>query len=256
MPRDGNVIYHADKTSPKVFDQAEPELLTGPGGARQWENRSHELISGVRCMRSKADRASLAGLILLVLAGAAWGQTPGTDGHPESARTGQDRLRSDDRYVIGDTDQLEISVWKEPELTKTVPVRTDGKISLPLVGEIQASGRTPLQLEEDIASRLRSFVTQPQVTVIVQQINSEKYNVMGQVTRPGSYPLTITTTVMDAIANAGGFRDFARKKDVHILRARPDGTQTRYRFNYDAFVKGKNPQTNIRLQPGDTIVVN
>jgi polysaccharide export outer membrane protein len=124
------------------------------------------------------------------------------------------------------------------------------------VGEIQASGRTPLQLEEDIASRLRSFVTQPQVTVIVQQINSEKYNVMGQVTRPGSYPLTITTTVMDAIANAGGFRDFAKKKDVHILRAKPDGTQTRYRFNYDAFVKGKNPQTNIRLQPGDTIVVN
>lgn len=160
-----------------------------------------------------------------------------------------------DEYVIGDDDMLEIVVWKEPELSKTVPVRSDGKISLPLVGELQAAGQTPTQLKTEITERLRNYITDPEVTVIVSKINSENFNVMGQVSKPGSYPLSVTTTVMDAIATAGGFRDFAKKKDVTILRENSNGTESRFRFNYESFLKGKNPQQNIRLQPGDTVVV-
>lgn len=158
-------------------------------------------------------------------------------------------------YLIGDDDLLEINVWKEPELSKQVPVRSDGKISLPLVGELQAAGKTPVQLEDEITTRLRNFVTEPAVTVMVLKINSLKFNVMGEVIRPGSYSLTTTTTIVDAIATAGGFRDFARKKSVYVLHQKPDGTEARLPFNYTTFIKGKNPKQNILLQPGDTVVV-
>jgi polysaccharide export outer membrane protein len=140
-------------------------------------------------------------------------------------------------------------------LTRELPVRSDGKISLPLVGEIVAAGRTPLQLEMDISNRLRSFITVPEVTVIVEAINSKKYNIVGYVGRPGTYPLTLTTTVMDAIALAGGFRDFAKSKGVYILRPNADGTQARLNFNYKDFIKGKNLQQNVKIEPNDTIIV-
>jgi polysaccharide biosynthesis/export protein len=169
-------------------------------------------------------------------------QTQGTKAHDAS-------------YVIGNDDRLAISVWKEPDLTKSIPVRSDGKISLPLVGEIQAAGRTPLQLESDISSRLRSYITVPEVTVIVEQINSKKYNILGQVGRPGEFPLTLSTTIMDAIAASGGFRDFAKTKGVYILRQNPDGTQTKLTFNYKDFIKGKDLDKNIRILPNDTIIV-
>ena len=161
----------------------------------------------------------------------------------------------DDSYVIGNDDHLAISVWKEPDLTKNIPVRSDGKISLPLVGEIQAAGRTPLQLELEIANRLRNYITMPEVTVIVEQINSKKYNIMGMVGRPGTFSLTLSMTIMDAIAAAGGFRDFAKSKGVYILRQNPDGTQTRLNFNYKDFIKGKNISQNIKIEPQDTIIV-
>jgi polysaccharide biosynthesis/export protein len=161
----------------------------------------------------------------------------------------------DDAYVIGNDDHLAISVWKEPDLTRNIPVRSDGKISLPLVGEIQATGKTPLQLEVEIASRLRNYITVPEVTVIVEQINSKKYNIMGMIGRPGTYPLTLSTTIMDAIAAAGGFKDFAKSKGVYILRQSPDGTQTRLNFNYKEFIKGKNISQNIKIEPKDTIIV-
>ncbi len=161
----------------------------------------------------------------------------------------------DDAYVIGNDDHLAISVWKEPDLTRTIPVRSDGKISLPLVGEIQAAGRTPLQLELEIANRLRNYITVPEVTVIVEQINSKKYNIMGMVGKPGSYPLTLSTTIMDAIAAAGGFKDFAKSKGVYILRQKPDGSQVRLNFNYKEFIKGKNLSQNIKIEPKDTIIV-
>jgi polysaccharide biosynthesis/export protein len=161
----------------------------------------------------------------------------------------------DDSFVIGANDVLAINVWKEPDVSRSVPVRSDGKISLPLAGEIQASGLTPLKLEQDIASKLQSYISEPEVTVIVQQINSQKFNILGMVSKPGSYSLTNSSTVLDAIAAAGGFRDFAKQKSIYVLRRNPNGTESRLPFNYKDVVKGKNPDQNIKLQPNDTIVI-
>lgn len=161
----------------------------------------------------------------------------------------------DENFIIGNDDVLAISVWNEPNMTKSVPVRSDGKISLPLVGEIQAAGRTPMQLELDITEKLKNFITAPQVNVIVQQVNSRKFNVLGEVGRPGSYALTTSTTVMDAIALAGGFRDFAKKSNVYVLRKSRDGSESKLKFNYKEFIKGKNPDQNVKLEPNDTVIV-
>jgi len=161
----------------------------------------------------------------------------------------------DDTYVIGASDVLAINVWKEPEVSRSIPVRSDGRISLPLAGEIQAAGQTPLKLETEIANKLKSFLSDPEVTVIVQQINSQKFNILGQVARPGSYPLTNATTVLDALALAGGFRDFAKQKSIYVLRHNADGTEVRMPFNYKSVIKAKNSTENITLQPKDTIVV-
>jgi polysaccharide biosynthesis/export protein len=150
---------------------------------------------------------------------------------------------------------LAINVWNEQNLTRQVTVRTDGKISLPLIGDVQAQGRTPLQLEMDLTDKLKNFVSNPQVTVIVQEIHSLKFNILGQVTKPGSYPLTAGTTIVDAIAAAGGFKDFAKKKGVYVLRPTLSGGETRYDFNYQDFIKGKNPKDNIVLKSHDTVVV-
>jgi polysaccharide biosynthesis/export protein len=218
-------------------------------------------------MRCKAEYALVvAGVLLFAGSASLSAQTVATSNpNPEAARDGgavPDKVTPppvnrahNNTYVIGDDDLLDINVWKEPELTKTIPVRSDGKISLPLAGELQAAGRTPVQLEEDITTRLRNFITEPEVTVMVQKINSLKFNVMGEVIKPGSFSLTTTTTVVDAIATAGGFKDFAKKKSIYVLHTNPDGTEARLSFNYNDFVKGKNPKQNVRLQPGDTVVV-
>jgi len=161
----------------------------------------------------------------------------------------------DDTFVIGPDDVLSISVWKEPDVSRVVPVRSDGKISLPLAGEVQAGGTTPRQLEKAIAAKLQSYISEPEVTVIVQQINSQKFNILGLVAKPGAYPLTNGATVLDAIALAGGFRDFAKQKSIYVLRQTPDGSQTRIPFNYKDVIKGKNVEQNIKLQPRDTVVV-
>lgn len=162
---------------------------------------------------------------------------------------------SDSSYVIGANDMLAINVWKEPDISRSVPVRSDGKISLPLVGELQASGRTPQQLEEEITTRLKNYISEPEVTVIVSDSKSQKINIMGMVSRPGAYLLTSSTTVLDAIAMAGGFKDFAKQKAIYVLRQAADGTQQRLPFNYKEVIKGKNAEQNIRLQAGDTVVV-
>jgi polysaccharide export outer membrane protein len=166
-----------------------------------------------------------------------------------------DKGRSDDAYVIGANDVLAINVWKEPDITRSVPVRTDGKISLPLAGELQASGQTPRQLEQEITKRLQSYISDPEVTVIVTESKSQKINILGMVARPGTYLLSGSTTVLDAIAMTGGFKDFAKQKSIYILRANPDGTQKRFPFNYKEVIKGKSLEQNIRLLPGDTIIV-
>lgn len=161
----------------------------------------------------------------------------------------------DNAYVIGNDDMLAINVWKEPDVSRTIPVRSDGKISLPLAGEVQATGNTPLKLEQEIAAKLKSYIAEPEVTVIVQQANSQKFNILGMVNKPGSYPITNSSTVLDAIALAGGFRDFAKQKAVYVLRQNSDGTQVRLPFNYKDVVKGKKTEQNVKLLPRDTIVV-
>jgi polysaccharide export outer membrane protein len=175
--------------------------------------------------------------------------------NPATAQTTEATKAHDNTFVIGNDDVLAINVWKEPDVSRSVPVRSDGKISLPLVGEVQAAGRTPLALEQDIAAKLKNYIGEPEVTVIVQQINSQKFNILGQVTRPGTYPISNSATVLDALALAGGFRDFAKQKSIYILRQNPDGSQARLPFNYKDVVKGKNPEQNIKLQPRDTIVI-
>src|SRR5262252_4298285 len=160
-----------------------------------------------------------------------------------------------DTYVIGNDDVLAINVWKEPDVSRTIPVRSDGKISLPLAGEVQAAGATPLKLEQEIATKLKGYISEPEVTVMVQQVNSQKFNVLGMVNKPGSYVIANSPTILDAIAIAGGFRDFAKQKAIYVLRQNPDGTQTRISFNYNQVVKGQNPEQNVKLLPRDTIVV-
>jgi polysaccharide export outer membrane protein len=160
-----------------------------------------------------------------------------------------------DEFVIGTGDVLVINVWKEEEVSRVVPVRSDGRISLPLVGEIQAGGRTAKQLEGEITTKLKDYVAEPEVTVIVQEIKSQKFNVLGMVMKPGSYVLTNPTTVLDSIAMAGGFRDFAKQKEIYVLRRAVDGTQTRLPFNYKDVVKGRGSARNVVLQSNDTVVV-
>jgi polysaccharide biosynthesis/export protein len=176
-----------------------------------------------------------------------------SDPAPQDAQARNNR--PDETFVIGDDDVLAISVWKEPDLTKQITVRSDGEISLPLIGDIQAAGRTPSQLEADIADRLKGFITAPQVAVIVQEIHSLKFNILGQVGKPGAYPLMAGTTIVDAIALAGGLKDFAKKKGIYVLRQTPSGVESRYEFNYQDFIKGKDTKQNIQLKSHDTIVV-
>jgi polysaccharide export outer membrane protein len=173
----------------------------------------------------------------------------------EKPAEGTQAAHSDSSYVIGANDVLAINVWKEPDISRSVPVRSDGKISLPLVGELQASGQTPRQLEQEISTRLKNYISEPEVTVIVTDSKSQKVNIMGMVVRPGAYLLTSSTTVLDAIAMAGGFKDFAKQKSIYVLRQAPDGTQKQIPFNYKDVIKGKNPEQNIRLQAGDTVVI-
>ena len=173
----------------------------------------------------------------------------------EKPAEGSQGAHSDSSYVIGANDVLAINVWKEPDISRSVPVRSDGKISLPLVGELQASGQTPRQLEQEITKRLQSYISEPEVTVIVTDSKSQKVNILGMVSRPGAYLLASSTTVLDAIAMAGGFKDFAKQKSIYVLRQAPDGTQQRIPFNYKDVIKGKNPEQNVRLQANDTVVV-
>ena len=175
---------------------------------------------------------------------------PPPAGNPDNGKS-----HSDDSYVIGANDVLTVNVWKEPDVSRSVPVRSDGKISLPLVGELQAGGQTPQQLEQEITKRLRNYISEPEVTVIVTDSKSQKVNILGMVVRPGAYLLTSATTVLDAVAMAGGFKDFAKQKSMYVLRQAPDGTQKRIPFNYKDVIKGKNPEQNIRLQAGDTVVI-
>ena len=142
------------------------------------------------------------------------------------------KIEQDNSFVIGPDDVLAVSVWKEPDISRSIPVRSDGKITLPLVGELQAGGQTPSQLQKLIATRLQNYISEPEVTVMVQEVRSQRFNILGQVAKPGSYLISSSARVLDAIALAGGFRDFAKKKSIYILRQDANGKQSRLPFNY------------------------
>lgn len=159
-----------------------------------------------------------------------------------------------EEYIIGIPDQLQIVVWKNPELTVEVPVRRDGKISVPLVDDVQAEGLTPRELKEVLTEALAEFVTAPDVTVIVSATNSHTVTVIGGVARSGQIPLVRQTRVLEAIATMGGFNAWAKRDHIKIIRE-VDGEMVEYVFNYGAFSSGKAPNSNLLLQPGDTVVV-
>ena len=161
----------------------------------------------------------------------------------------------DPNYVIGSQDVLDISVWKEAELTRVVPVRPDGKISLPLLNDVQAAGLTPMQLAESITTSLKKFVTDPQVTVIVTEINSQRVYILGEVVRAGAYPLLPGMTVLQALSSAGGFTPFANRKKIYVMREE-NGKAEKLPFNYKAAVSGNGQnQSMMQVKAGDTIVV-
>jgi polysaccharide export outer membrane protein len=188
----------------------------------------------------------IAALVLLVssLAGASRAEdvVVRTDEDPSNA------------YAIGIGDLLEISVWKNPELGVTTPVRPDGRISVPLLGDIQASGLTPLALREALTDRFKEYVTAPGVSVVIKEINSRKVFVTGEVKNPGSYDLQPRTKLMQVVAMAGGLTPYAKRK-VIVLRDSRDGKDRRYAVDLDDIVSGKKPSDNLVLLPGDTLVV-
>jgi polysaccharide export outer membrane protein len=161
---------------------------------------------------------------------------------------------TDPAYVIGPEDVLDINVWKEPDMTRIVPVRPDGKISLPLINDVQAAGSTPQQLASAVTGKLRKFLTEPQVTVIVTAINSQRVFVVGEVLRAGAFPLIPGMTVLQALSSAGGFTTFADVKKIHVMRL-VNSKHIELPFNYREVLKGDNPDQNIKLEPGDTVVV-
>jgi polysaccharide export outer membrane protein len=156
-------------------------------------------------------------------------------------------------YVIGADDNLHISVWKEPELTNTLPVRPDGKISMPLLDDVQAAGLTPMQLASSLTEKLKKYLADPRVTVVVTQMNSQRVYVLGEVIHTGAMALLPDMTVLQALATAG-FTQFANTKGIYILRT-ANGKQQKLPFNYKQVVKGDDMAQNVSLKPGDTIVV-
>jgi polysaccharide biosynthesis/export protein len=153
-------------------------------------------------------------------------------------------------YIIGTEDVVAVSVWREPELTRLYVVRPDGKISMPLGGDVEVAGATPEQMRERVTAALSEFMTEPKVTVEIRQVNSKKFFISGEVGRPGPFSLVTPMTVLEALSLAGGLREFANGKKIVIMR-----NGERLKFNYRDVLKGKNMEQNIPLKPGDHIIV-
>jgi len=198
-------------------------------------------------------RATLFILFILFMGfGLAFSQT---DQEILSKKQAQAEMGVDsERYVIGAEDILYIHVWREEALSRTVPVRMDGYISLPLIHEIRAAGLTPLQLKEELTRRLKEFIENPNVSVIVMEANSFKVYVSGQVRNPGVYRLRSETTILQIIPMAGGFTDWANQKKILVIR-KEDGKEKRFVINYKNLMKGENLESNLILKAGDTIIV-
>jgi polysaccharide biosynthesis/export protein len=179
------------------------------------------------------------------------------EGAPSPSRVTGNPITEDAQkpYRIGVDDVLTISVWHEPDLSRSIPVRPDGKISLSLVGDVTAAGKTAMELEGQLKLALAKYLKDPQVTVIVSDIRSQRINVIGQVTHPGSFPLTQSMGVLDAVAQAGGLRDFAKKKNIYVLRVEADGRRVRIPYKYENVLKGAQNSEEVILQAHDTVVV-
>jgi polysaccharide export outer membrane protein len=177
---------------------------------------------------------------------------PAKMAEPATSRTSG----GDKTYVIGAEDILGIQVWGDPRLSGNFTVRPDGRISMNLINEVQASGRTCQELGDDIASKLKSgqFMRNPSVNVQILEVRSKKYYINGEVNKPGQYYLVTPTTVLEALNNAGGFRDFANTKKIRVLRT-SEGKMLEFRFDYNSVIKGKKLDQNILLKPGDQIIV-
>lgn len=153
-------------------------------------------------------------------------------------------------YVIGPEDLLYIKVWRENDFTGLQGVRPDGKITIPLIGDLQAAGLTPDRVAAQLTQALSQYLNRPDVTVMVAQVNSKRFTITGEVNRPGVFPLVVPMRVFDALGEAGGFKDFANKKDIVIIRG-----DKRLKFNWSEVVKGKKLDQNVFLENGDTILV-
>ncbi len=208
-------------------------------------------------------RKTAIGMALLVsaLSTGAWAQAGAKDekgkdkaksSQPSQGQSAPAPVASPD-YVIGPEDTLHISVWKEPDLTATLPVRPDGKVSMPLLNDVQAAGLKPMQLADSITEKLRKYIADPRVTVVVTAMNSQRIYVLGEVLHTGAMPLIPGMTVLQALASAG-FTQFANTKGIYVLRVE-NGKQRKIPFNYKQVIKGEATEQNIILKPGDTIVV-
>jgi polysaccharide export outer membrane protein len=207
--------------------------------------------------------------MMVVLAGAcllvpmAWAQNkneaqsqakPALPAAPAAAQQPSSKDPGSPDYIIGPEDVLKIDVWKEPEMSGTIPVRPDGKISLALVGDVQAAGFTPTQLTADLTTRLKKYLEDPRVTVTVNSVQSQRVFILGQVGRPGAYPLLPDMTVLQALSTAGGLSQYAAADKIYVLR-NDGGKQSKIAFQYKQVIKGNKPEQNIVLKSGDTIVV-
>ena len=197
-------------------------------------------------------------LILGVLASAAWGQETAKANDPAKPASkdkpqGEVASVAGPDYVIGADDMLQISVWKEPDLTESLPVRPDGKISMPLLNDVTAAGLTPTQLADSISSKLKKYIADPRVTVVVTAMNSRRIYVMGEVTHTGAMVLQPNMTVLQALASAG-FTQFANTKGIYVLRME-NGKQQKIPVPYRSLIKGEAIDQNLVLKPADTIVV-
>ena len=181
--------------------------------------------------------------------GAAAQEAP-TPAAPETPAAAPD----DSEYRIGIEDILAISVWRDPDLTRDVPVRPDGRISLPLLQDIQAAGKTPRELGVEIQRRLKEYLSSPSVTVIVREVNSLKAYLLGEVIRPGSIPLRSRVRLLQAISMAGGLTPFGGRNGIVIYRKTGDGEKV-IELSYREIVSGRKPEDNLLLEPGDTVVV-
>jgi len=207
-------------------------------------------------MKKVMKTPALLTVVLFAAAALAQSLSDGKNDKPANAMQGTapaSEAGTTSDYVIGADDTLHISVWKEPDLSETLPVRPDGKISMPLLNDVTAAGLTPLQLKDSITEKLKKYIADPRVTVVVTAMNSRRVFVTGEVVHSGPMPLLPHMTMLQALAQAG-FTQFANLKSIYLLRTE-NGKQEKLPFNYKEVVKGNHPEQNIVLKPGDTLVV-